>query len=97
MRGENDRCLSLFVNPFDKCAYSDFRHGVETDGRFVEKQYRRIVQQGCRDLAPHSLPKTKLPCRCSDDLGKVKHGDKLVQISFISGPVNFINIANEFK
>ena len=60
VRRQNDRRAVLAVDGPNEVPHCKLRDGVKSDGRLVEKQDFRIVQEGRRNLAAHPLPEGEL-------------------------------------
>ena len=62
--GQQYRGAEFAIDCAQKMADMVFRHHVEADRRLVEKQQRRVVQQGRRQIAAHPFAERKFPDRC---------------------------------
>src|SRR4030095_10625393 len=60
MRCENYRHPIVAIEHFDKIAYRQLRDSIEANGRLIEKQEGRPMEErGCQ-ITPHALPKGEL-------------------------------------
>ena len=61
--GEDDGDAALAVQPADELAHRQLGRRIEADGRLVEEEQRRLVQQRRGDLAAHALAERELAHR----------------------------------
>ena len=66
--GQEDGRAALAVGALDEVAHGQLGGGVEADGRLVEEEEARRVQQRRHQLAAHALAEPELPHR------RVEHG-----------------------
>jgi hypothetical protein len=55
VRGEENGRSTLAIDVTDKLADAFFGNHIEADGRFVEKEERRIVEHGRTQVSAHPL------------------------------------------
>ena len=76
---QDNSCLPLPVDSFDEVAHRQFGDGIQADGRFVQEEQRRIVQESGNEIATHALTETELAHRHIQKRLQLKQVDQLVE------------------
>ena len=95
VRGQQHRRAVRPVALPDKRAHRQLAHGVQADGRLVEEQHLRIVQQRRRDLAAHPLAEAQLARRRAQQLAQVEQLGQLLDVLAVARLVHAIDVAQQ--
>ena len=78
-------CHFLFhVDGLQKFANARLRNHVEADGWLIQVEQFRVMQEGCRQVAAHTLAERELAHGRIDELIEREHGAQTLQVSRVS-------------
>src|SRR5438105_12873247 len=92
MGGQDHRHAALHVDAGEEIADPLFDHDVETDGRLVEEDHFRVVEEGSHELAAEALTERELAHRRTNERIEVEQGPEAVEILAIASGGNAVDL-----
>ncbi len=97
MGGEQNGHAARPIELLEELAHAVLGDHVQTDGRLVQVQHLRIVQQGCRQIATHALAERELPHRCIQELVQPEQLAKEPEIGPVASLRNAVDVAEQIE